>query len=678
MQFLYWLLAFIIAFIAAYWVYRADKRRAVPYPWITSALRGVVVLTALLLILVPDIVVNKNTTEQPLILLLQDNSRSAGIALGNDSGAYRSTMQSLAKKLAEKFRVVQWGFGDAVQPDTAYTFDRQTTDISAALTQAEELYGMQNLGAVVLATDGRFNQGISPAYRQSSYQGAIYTVGIGDSTRTRDLRIARTYANKTAAINTSFEIRADIVGELCNGYNNGAILKEGNEVLGSVPLIINTDRFDRSVSFTVKATQPGLHHYTISLPDANNEQNTTNNHRDLFVEVVDEKKSILIVAAAPHPDVNALKEALSSLASYEVKVYNADDMPQSLASYDAVIAHGLPSLRHRFSEVLVAARKPIWFIVTAQTDIQALNALKQLTRTGISPTGPHDILLSYHAPFSAFTVPQRIQTVVDKMPPMQAHTSAVIASPGGNVFFTQRTPAGVMPAWLLQQGAVPTAILVGEGIWRWRLYEYKDYNEHNVVDECIKQTVAFLCANNAERPFTVAMPKNIWSDQEPIAFNAQLNNANNEPINTADVKITIADSAGKRQEFSFERFGTGYNLNIGIRAGGRYTYTARTTYNNKDLSVSGSFAVESIPLELMETGADFPLLYNLAHDHNGSFTTVAGAAALYDSIITNKRITPLIETHTETVPLVNRKWYFFVILLLAIAEWLLRKYWLAQ
>jgi hypothetical protein len=80
----------------------------------------------------------------------------------------------------------------------------------------------------------------------------------------------------------------------------------------------------------------------------------------------------------------------------------------------------------------------------------------------------------------------------------------------------------------------------------------------------------------------------------------------------------------------------------------------------------------------METGADYPLLYNLAHAHNGAFSTVAGAAALYDSIIANKRITPLIETHTETVPLVNRKWYFFVILLLAVAEWLLRKYWLAQ
>jgi len=678
MQFLYWLLAFVIAFSAAFWVYRADKRRAVPYPWLTSLLRGLVVLTALLLVLVPDIVINKHNEVQPVVLLLQDNSRSAGIALGQDSVSYRNNMQLLAGKLADKYRVVQWGFGDAIQPDTAYIYDRQVTDISAALTQAEELYGMQNLGAIVLATDGRFNQGISPAYRQSGYQGTIYTVALGDSTRTPDLRIARTYANKTAALNTTFEIRADIIAELCNGYNNGAILKEGDEVLASVPLVINTHRFDRAVSFNVKATKAGLHHYTISLPDAKDEQNTTNNRRDLFVEVVDEKKNILIVAAAPHPDVNALKEALSSLATYQVKVCLANEMPQSLAPFDAILAHGLPSARFRLSDVFLKAKKPVWFIVSAQTDIPALNALNQLTHIGISPSGSHDILLSYHAPFSAFTVPQRIQAVTDKMPPLQAHSSAIIASPGSSILFTQRTPSGIIPAWLMQQGAVPTAMLVAEGIWRWRLYEYKNYNEHNVVDECIRQTIAFLCAGNADRPFTVAMSKNIWSDQEPIAFNAYLNNANNEPINTADVSITISDSAGKRQEYSFERFGTGYNLNIGIRASGRYTYVARTKYNGKELSVSGSFAVEGIPLELMETSADFPLLYNLAQAHNGSFATVAGAAALYDSIITNKRITPLIETHTETVPLVNRKWYFFIILLIAVAEWLLRKYWLAQ
>lgn len=678
MQLIYWLLAIILGSSAAFWVYLADKRRAVPYPWLTALLRGLVILAVVLLVLVPDIIINKNLTEQPVILMLQDNSRSAGIAMADDSVAYRKQMEAFAERLKGKYKIVQWGFGDEVQQDSIYAYNQSATDISAALARAEERYGMQNLGAIVLATDGRFNQGINPAFRQSGYQGALYTVALGDSTRKKDISVSRTYANKTATINTSFEIRADIIAELCRGYSNSAILKEGDELLSSASMQVNTDRFDRTISFTVKATKAGLHHYVLTVPPAEGETNITNNRRDIFVEVIDEKKEILIAAAAPHPDVNAIKEALSSLESYKVTVCNADNLPASLSQYNAIILHGLPSVKYRIAAALEAARKPLWFILSSRSDVLAINGMKQLTHTGISPAQPHDIPLAYHTAFNAFTVPQRIQAVSDKMPPLVAYTGNIMAAPGANVLFTQRTPAGTMPAWVMQHGSVPTAILAGEGIWQWRMYEFKNFDEHNVVDECIRQTVAYLCNNTSDRPFNAIMPKHIWSDQEPVSITAYLLNANNEQINTPDVTLTIADSGGRSQEYSFERSGTGYNLNIGIRAGGRYTYTAKTTYNSKTLTATGSFVVESIPLELMETGADYPMLYNLATAHNGSFVTTSGIPSLYDSILNNKIIKPIIQTNTETVPLIDRKWYFIIILVLAVAEWLLRKYWLAQ
>src|SRR5690348_18436131 len=108
----------------------------------------------------------------------------------------------------------------------------------------------------------------------------------------------------------------------------------------------------------------------------------------------------------------------------------------------------------------------------------------------------------------------------------------------------------------------------GEGIWRWRVYEYRNFSSHNVIDECIRQTISFLSANANERPFQVAMPKHVWSDQEAVTLNAYLLNANNEQVNTPDVQLVITDSTGKKQNFTFERAGTGYRLNIGVWAGG--------------------------------------------------------------------------------------------------------------
>lgn len=680
MQWILWLIAIILSAAAGYWVYTADKRRAVPYPWLTSLLRSLVVFFTLLLVLAPAIVISRNVTEKPVVLLLQDNSRSAGNALGADSAAYRKNMQALTTRLAEKYNVVQWGFGSTVQADSPFLYKQPATDIAAVLARAQEFYGLQNLGAVVLATDGRFNQGINPVYQQLALNAALYTVAIGDSTQQKDIRITGTYTNKIVAVNSSFEVRADVVAELCRGYNNSITIKEGDEMLATVPLAVNADKYDRSVSFTIKAAKAGLHHYTIALPDAGGEKNLINNRRDVFVDVIEEKKNILIASASPHPDVNAIKDALAGLESYKVTVCTADNFPASLSDYSVIVLHGLPSQRTRLAPQLIAARKPIWLIVGSQTEIAAVNELQVLTHTTTGPAIPHDLVPDYNPSFSTFTLPQHIQSVTDKMPPLYVTTGNVLGAPGANSLFTQRSGAGAdkMPVWVMQQGDVPTALLMGEGIWRWRLYEYKTFNEHTVIDELIRQTIAFLSANNKEKPFNATLPKYVWSDQEPISMNAYLLNANNEQVNTPDVQLTITDSAGRKQNFSFERSGNAYSLNIGIWAGGTYTYSATTNYNNKPHTTVGTFVVQSMPLELMETGADYPLLYGLSKKYSGTLFPAASFTALYDSISHNDHVKPLIRTNTETVPLIDRKWYFFIILLIAVAEWLLRKYWLAQ
>ena len=677
MQWIYWLIAIVLSLGAGYWVYRADVRRAVPYPWLTSLLRSLVVFFTLLLILVPTIIITKNIIEKPTILLLQDDSRSVATALGADTTAYRKNVNALTDRLSDKYKVVRWAFGNSIQNDTLFQYKQEATDISAALARAQEFFGLQNLGAVILASDGRFNQGMNPLYQQLSFHSSLYTVAIGDSAQQKDLRIAGAYANKTVTINSNFEIRADIVASLCRGYSNSVAIKEGDNTLSSVPVSINNDKYDRSVSFTIKAATTGLHHYIISIPEAEGEKNIANNRRDLFIDVVEDKKNILIVSAAPHPDVNAIKDALSGLESYKITVFTADNFPASLTGYNVIILHGLPSANNRLAAKIIAAKKPIWCILSNQTELAGFNELQALTHITVSPSVQHDVLATFDPSFTMFTLPQNIQSVTDKMPPLVINVGNIRYAPGTNVLLREKQGEQA-PLWALQQGSVPVAVLLGEGLWRWRLYEYKNFNDHNVIDECIRQTVAFLSANNNDKPFSVALQKYVWSDQEPITLNGYLLNANNEQVNTPDVQLPITDSSKRKQNFSFERSGTAYNLNIGIWAGGTYTYSARATYNEKEYTANGTFVVTRIPLESMESGADYTLLYGLAGKYNGSFVPAKNISALYDSITHNERIKPLIQTNTETVPLVDCKWYFFIILLLAVAEWLLRKYGLAQ
>ena len=677
MLWLWILLALLLASGAGYLMYRADMKRAVPHPWMTATLRGIVVFLTLLLLLAPVFTITKNETQKPIVLFLQDDSRSVAQALGKDSAGYADDAAELINKLSAKYKVVTWNLEGNKGGDSLFSYKNEATDLSAALTKVQEYYGTQNLGAVVLATDGRYNQGVNPVYQQLALKGALYTVGIGDTNLQQDVRIGQVYANKTVAVNNSFEVRADVLATRSRGYNNTVRITENGSTVSTAAINVNTDRFDRAISFTIKADRPGLHHYIITAPVADGEINTANNRKDIFVEVVDEQKHILIACAAPHPDVKAIREALAGLENYKITVRVGNDFPSLLDDYDILVLHQLPGVAFRSNPTVIRANKPAWYIMGGRTDYAALGNVKKPVIAGINSHSGRNVFAAYNSSFNAFTLPQNIRAVTDRFPPISIPAGKIQLAPGAQALLVDKSN-GELPLWALQQGAVPTAIIAGDGLWRWRMYEYKNFGNTNIIDECIRQTISFLGTAANDKPFRVSLPKYIWSDQEGISFNAYLRNASNEPTNEPEVKIVVKDSMGNETPYSFERAGNAYQLNIGIRAGGSYSYTATTTYNGKTLSATGSFVVESIPLELMETGADYDMLYSLANNNGGAFFPASKMGGVYDSISNNQEIKPVIETNIETAPLIDRKWFFFLILLFAVAEWLLRKYWLAQ
>lgn len=668
-----WILAIVTTLAAGYLTWRADVRRAVPYPWLTALLRTVGIALVWLLLLAPSIHVTKQDIQQPVVVLLQDESASIPASLKGDTATYRSQISQLTAKLKEKYRVIHLGFGDHTFSDSLFKYDQPATDISAALSRVQEFYGQQNLGAVIMATDGRFNQGTHPLFQELSLRSPLYNIALGDTSLPKDLRITQVYANRTTAVNTQFEIRADIVATRCNGTGGNIQLIENGSSIQNVPLSVTGDRFDKSVGFTVKASTPGLHHYTILLPVAEGEQNTANNRREVFVQVVEEKKKILILAAAPHPDVNAIREALTGLDMYQVTVSMADAMP-AVNDYQVIILHGLPG---NGVNLPALANKPVWYIVSNTTNPSFNTGAATLN---INPRAQQNIYAGANSSFSGFTLPARMGVVMEKLPPLSVAMGNV--QPGANaqaLFYQRNGNANTnVPLWLIRSGSTPQALLMGEGLWRWRLYEYRFFHNHEVVDECIRQTVAMLAANAHENPFRVEQPKYEWSDGENINLNAYLLNASNEQINTPEVAITVKDSTGNAQNFTFERNGNAYRLNIGIQAGGVYSYTAKTTYNGKTYTAGGSFVVAGVPLELMQTGADYPLLYSLAQKYRGTAFTHNNLLSVYDSVIRNDTIRPVIQSNDETLPLVDWKWYFFLVLAVMASEWLLRKYWLAQ
>jgi hypothetical protein len=99
------------------------------------------------------------------------------------------------------------------------------------------------------------------------------------------------------------------------------------------------------------------------------------------------------------------------------------------------------------------------------------------------------------------------------------------------------------------------------------------------------------------------------------------------------------------------------------------------TLNGKNHVSEGSFVVESVPLEALRTHSDWEMLSQLSRQTGGGFFTFANMDALTDSLKRNAAVKPVIHTDKTYTELIDKRWLFFFILLLATGEWLLRKYW---
>lgn len=673
MDFLYWLLCILIGLIPAWLVFRSDRKKHIPLRWLPALLRFLTFSLTAALLLAPAFSTTKTEEEKPVLIWLQDNSASMKTALGKDSLAYLQKSKALWDAWKDNYKVVPMTFGADLDNDSLFHFNQRSTDIANALQQVATQYQDRNVGAVILASDGIFNEGLNPLYAPSGNAFPVYSLALGDSTQPVDLSISRVYANKTVALNSSFEIMVDVRAEKMNGKTIPLNLIHNGGNLNTASFQINKDRFITTLRFEVKADVKGFQRYTVLLPPQSGEPNVINNRMDFFVEVVDEETKVLLLAAAPHPDIAAIRDALQSVPQYKVAVNISGTVPADISNYSLVVLHQVtanPALQKALEQM------PVWYILGGQTNLAVFNQMQSVLKIN-GGGNPNPALPELNPGFNFFTLPVNIKDVVAKMPPLYAPYGNYAIAAGMQVLMQQKigNVTTNYPLWLFQSGAVPHAVLCGEGIWRWRLYEYKNSGKHEVVDELIRQTVSLLSVKKDNRPFRIFMDKYIFSDNESIRLYAELRNANGELINTPEVAVTITDSAKHALNYNFEKNDNRYQLNAGLRAPGSYTYQGRVKYNGKDYVSEGSFIVESVPLEQLRTFSDYELMYKLAQQSGGSFFTFNNMQSLTDSLKQNALIKPVIHTEKTFVSLIDKRWLFIIILLIAAAEWLLRKYW---
>lgn len=680
----WWVLACLaLGAVYAWLMYRQPTGLTPAWRNTLSALRALAVAIIALLLTSPLIKSVNSRPEKPLVLVVQDNSSSISMfkPAGFDPADFVGRLGQLKKDLGNDYDVREFNFTDQLRDSLSAKFNGKQTNISAAITALADRFSGQNIGALVLATDGMYNRGSSPQYATGGLKTNIYTIALGDTIPKRDLLIGNINYNKTAFLGNDFEVEVLTEAFQSAGENIRMTVTEDGALVANQTIAVTSNDVRKVVPLKLHADRKGIHKFTISLQPIANEISTANNTETIYVEVLDAKQKILLLYNGPHPDISAIKRSLESDRNYEVKTSQITDAdPNKLSSYSLVILYQLPAsgaaMVSSIKDKLTMLKMPLWYIIGARSDIAQTNRSQNIVQINVSRMDMQEVFASAKPDISAFTLSDPAQRQLALLPPLLAPFGNYSAPNARSILLKQRIGSVETSYPLLafgEQAGTRIGVLTAEGIWKWRLAEFAANGNYNAVDELLSRSVQYLTAKGDRSRFRVYPAKSVFDESEDVLINAELYNDALELINTPDVKIDLKGGSGKTFSFIFTRNGQGYQLNAGTLPPDDYNFTATARLGNKDLTITGRFAVKALNAETRQSAADHQLLYTMAKQNGGQMLMPSQIGQLAGLIRKNDNIKTIVYDDKTYRDLVDEKWVFVLVMILLSAEWFLRK-----
>jgi len=685
-----WLIIFVIALGTGYALLLYHKNNAIVFEKrdriIMASLRGLTMTLIAFLILAPMVKLTLKKTDKPLILVAIDNSES--LICGKDSAFYKNEypkqVQQLIDNLGSKYDVKTYlvGSTDKLLGDNekiAIPMDDKSTNLASLFDQVNMLYSNRNVGAMVMLSDGIYNVGANPYYPAQKASYPIYTVGLGSTALHTDLFLNEIMHNKQALKGNFFPVEIKVAANKLSGSSAQLSVSEGDEELFSKNITISGNRYFETVKFNIEAKSPGIHRYKVTLSELDGEVTYKNNVSQFYVEVVESKDKVAIIYNSPHPDIAALREALEQSANFEVEVSSVEEFKGNVSEYSLVILHQLPSVNNSASNLLSQIRQSktsALYIIGSQSNLTSFNALSTGLSVSQSKQLSNNAMPLYNDNFTCFTFSEETRQMLDKMPPVKTIFGTYKTGVSANVFLYQKI-SGVDTKYPLivfnDQNGTRTGVITGTGFWTWKLYNYLYAENHDAFNEIINKSVLYLAAKGDKSRFRIHH-ENVFAENAPAEFTAELYNDSYELINEPDVKMVIKGHGDTTYEAQFSKQNNGYYLNMGDLPVGDYSWTATAVVGNKKMEKSGRFSVQEVVIETANLIADHDLLKSISSATGGNFFDKKDIRKIAQEIKDNDNIKPIATYQKKYAMMLNSVWYFVAIILLFGIEWFLRKW----
>jgi len=659
----------IIALMVAVFQYFFKAKRTSKKTVLFAFLRFLGVFVILLLLVDPQITITNSKQQKPQLSLLLDQSKSIAF-LGQEQLAQNiiTTLKNNAL-LQNKFDIKTYGFGANLTDSITTQFSDTQTKLEQAISDIQKI-NRKNNSPIVVISDGNQTYGKDYSYYKSRFNQPIYSIPLGDTTSVADLYINTVNANKYVYLNNEFPI--EIIANYSGKKSQKSVLTvyNGKRKIYTKTLQFSSTKKSHFVTPKLKATTVGLQNYKISLSPFTGEKNTRNNTKQVLIETIDQKTSILLVSNSVHPDIGALKRSIESNKRRRLKIIKAVDFT-SLDNTELVILYQPDNSFDKIYDLCAKIKMPLFTITGKKTDWDFINK-KQLNYSKPQRTQIEDILPVLNNGFEIFNTDQ---FDFSKYPPLESTFGQEnLQSPYETLLYKKvaniTTNNALLSVW--NSNTTNEALLLGEGIWKWRLAAFKRDQSFKQFDDFFGKIVQYLSNKKVRKRLTINYENEYYTNNS-IVLSASYFNKNYEFDTKASLVVTLEkEGENTSKKTSMLLKGSFYEaLFTDLEAG---TYKISVAVAGTKLKAYGGFVVKDFDIEKQLATPNLYALDQLSSNNNGKVIFPNQLNDFINDLDSDARYKPILKYSKEQKSLINWQWLLGLLLTIFGLEWFLRKY----
>lgn len=635
---------------------------------------------------------------QPKVAILIDNSKSILFDSSNARKAYSKLINDLKKNNLQFDTYLFDSNIREISIDSLnqINFDGSNTNISSAIYKINSFKTDKNYSSLILVSDGIYNSGEKPIYAAEKLSIPIITIGVGDPSPKHDISLTNILTNDLIYAENNTKVILTINSNGYNGQITSISFFEDNKLIEK--RLVNLLDGTQEIEFNYQPKSDGEKKLHFSISPLKDEYTTKNNFITRFVKVLSNKIRVLTLAAKPNHDLSFINQAISKNKDFRLQTliekgngefYPNLDNQKFLDSSDVIFFVGFPGSNNSSKFVNEVVQKikdrniPLFILIQPETDFTKLSLFKDY------------IPFDWKNPFGTSS-----QVFID-VPEVKASNEILKIDPQNSVSawnslppiykvdreFLPKAESEILAYFKIQNTRINQPLilsrnlnrhrsiaLLGFNVWRIKLLNAMRDEQAYYFDAFINNSIKWLTTRELTKNLIIHLNKKIFDVNESVEIFAQLYNRTNEPIDNANIQLSIFSKKEKKFDTQFQPIGSGlYRLQLNPLDKGDYEFMASVEYSGEKYIDRGKFSVVESELEFRDLVMKEDLLKQLANFSNGIYFNAKDIDKFSDrinQIIPNK---PTEKKITKIYQIWDSPKLLVILILFFTIEWLTRK-----